>query len=36
MADLALIAATLTFFLLSIAYTTGCDRLGKKNSGGKK
>ncbi len=28
MADLAAILATFAFFLIAIAYTAGCDRLG--------
>lgn len=31
--DILMVAASVTFFILAIAYTTGCDRLGTK--GGK-
>ena len=30
MGDLGCIAASIAFFLLAIAYTNGCDRLGSK------
>ena len=32
MADIGCIVASVAFFMIAIAYTTGCERLGTKES----